>query len=61
MFSPKAVTGCVKYGEQGVKFERKEKSIEDTVWKDLGRIAEHSIAKKTWSTYGTAERMLAKF
>jgi hypothetical protein len=28
---------------------------------DLSSIAEHSIAKKTWSTYKTAERMLATF
>jgi hypothetical protein len=35
--------------------------ISDSVWQELGRVAEHSLAKKTWNTYNTAERMLAKF
>jgi hypothetical protein len=51
----------VKYGEHGIEFESSEDAVDERVWKDLGRIAEHSIARKTWSTYGTAERMLAKF
>jgi hypothetical protein len=53
--------GCVKYGSQGINFCASGKKVEKAVWSDLSFIAEHSIAKKTWGTYGTAERMLAKF
>jgi hypothetical protein len=61
MFSPAAKVGCVKYGEQGLKFGRKNTEVDDQVWQELGKIAEHSLAKKTWNTYNTAERMLARF
>jgi hypothetical protein len=61
MFTPKAKKGCVKYGEKGIKFGKQDSEINLEVWQDLGQLAEHSIAKKTWDTYFTAERMLAKF
>jgi hypothetical protein len=61
MFSASARVGCVKYGEQGLKFRGKNTGIEDRVWQELERVAEHSLAKKTWNTYNTGERMLARF
>jgi hypothetical protein len=54
-----AITGCVKYGQQGLAFNMK--GLSGTTVADLSRLAEHSIARKTWSTYRTAERMLATF
>jgi hypothetical protein len=61
MFSPQIKAGCVKYGPQGIKFKESERTSDTEIWADLGQVAEYSIAKKTWNTYGTAERMLAKF
>jgi hypothetical protein len=61
MFKAQEVEGCVKYGKQGVTFTTKNSNIDKKVWNELSDIAEHSMAKKTWSTYNTAERMLAKF
>jgi hypothetical protein len=61
MFSPQIKVGSVKYGQQGIDFQVPETRANKHIWKDLGQIAEHSIARKTWNTYGTAERMLAKF
>jgi hypothetical protein len=54
-----AITGCVKYGQQGLAFNMN--GLSGTTVADLSRLAEHSIARKTWSTYRTAERMLATF
>jgi hypothetical protein len=61
MFKPEVKIGCVKYGKQGRDFGSGKLEISDSVWQELGRVAEHSLAKKTWNTYNTAERMLAKF
>jgi hypothetical protein len=61
MFSPRAAEGCKKYGRRGIEFRANKLEVNQKVWGELGGIAEYSIAKKTWNTYGTAERMLAKF
>jgi hypothetical protein len=60
-FQPSAIEGCVKYGFQGLSFEVRNVDIRKDIVADLSGLAEHSIAKKTWSTYQTAERMLGKF
>jgi hypothetical protein len=61
MFSPQIKPGSVKYGAQGIGLQVINQKIDKTIWEDLGKVAEHSVAKKTWNTYSTAERMLAKF
>jgi hypothetical protein len=60
-FKPAAIRGCVKYGQQGLNFEVKNYDVELNIMRDLSTLAEHSIAKKTWSTYRTAKKMLEKF
>jgi hypothetical protein len=40
MFSAAARVGCVKYGEQGLKFGGKNTGIDDHVWQELGKVAE---------------------
>jgi hypothetical protein len=60
-FSPAAIKGSVKYGSQGLVFKVKNAKLETSVLEDLGHFAEHSLAKKTWESYRTAERMLLKF
>jgi hypothetical protein len=39
----------------------KNADVELNIMRDLSTLAEHSIAKKTWSTYRTAKKMLEKF
>jgi hypothetical protein len=61
MFRAEAIGGSVKYGCQGISFNFGGLKLDEKVKNDLSNMAEHSIARKTWSTYKTAERMLATF
>jgi hypothetical protein len=61
MFLPEAVEGSVKFGQQGLVFNFSSASLSEKVKSDLSVLAEHSIARKTWSTYRSAEKMLATF
>jgi hypothetical protein len=60
-FKAEALAGSVKYGPVGAGFELGGLDLEGRVKQDLANIAEHSITKKTWGTYKSAERMLATF
>jgi hypothetical protein len=51
----------VKYGSRGLTFKVKDTKLDNKVIDELSHLAEHSIARKTWDTYRTAERMLLKF
>jgi hypothetical protein len=59
IFRAEAIPGSVKYGQQDLQLNLK--GIDQKIAEDLGKVAGHSIARKTWSTYRTAERMLATF
>jgi hypothetical protein len=61
MFSAEAVHGSTKYGCQGLTFDFNSMDLEEEVRENLSLMAEHSIARKTWNTYKSAERMLATF
>jgi Phage integrase SAM-like domain len=50
-----------KYGGEGPKFNIGGLGLEERVQKDLEEAARHSIARKTWATYSTAERLLQRF
>jgi integrase len=62
MFTPTAKKGSTKYGP-GKRIPTcmlAEYNISEKSMKALVDMGSHSLAKSTWSTYGTAERMLGK-
>ena len=58
----KAVPGATKYGGGVNNFlEVKDLKVKGSIAEDLAEAVRHSITKKTWASYRTAERMLAKY
>jgi Phage integrase SAM-like domain len=53
--------GRSKYGGEGPLFDMSSLGLSTGVQQDLEEAARHSLARKTWATYNTAERMLEKF
>jgi hypothetical protein len=53
--------GKSKYGGQGPSFDIGRLGLDDVVKRELEEAARHSVARKTWATYSTAERLLGKF
>jgi hypothetical protein len=53
--------GRSKYGGEGPLFDMSGLGLSTGVQQDLEEAARHSLARKTWATYNTAERMLEKF
>jgi hypothetical protein len=62
MFTPTAKRGSTKYGSNRKVSEGifKDFRISTESKKVLAAVGDYSLARSTWSTYGTAERMLAK-
>jgi integrase len=60
MKEPKAVYGSTKYGGSGSCSTHlfSKLNIPEAARQSLANISNHAIAKKTWSSYKTAERML---
>jgi len=60
MNEPKAVYGSTKYGGSGSCSTHlfSKLNIPEAARQSLANIGNHAIAKKTWSSYKTAERML---
>ena len=55
-------TGHSKYGLSRSSFlDLSSKNIPTDVAKDLEDLGRHGLAKKTWASYATAERLLWKF
>jgi hypothetical protein len=55
-------TGSSKYGLHGKKFfDLSQKNIPQDTANFLEELGAHGLAKKTWSSYATAERLLLKF
>lgn len=60
MQDPIAVYGSTKYGAAGncSTYLFRELNIPEATRRSLAHISNHAIAKKTWSSYKTAEKML---
>jgi hypothetical protein len=50
-----------KYGGEGLRFDISNLGLDSAVQRELEEAAKHSVARKTWATYGTAERLLGRF
>jgi hypothetical protein len=61
LYLAEAIAGSVKYGKHGLNISFNGLELDEEVARDLETFAEHSLAKKTWCTYKSAERMLATF
>jgi hypothetical protein len=61
LFRAEEIEGSTKYGRADIAFNFNGMDLSENVISELSVIAQHSIAKKTWCTYKTAEKMLAMF
>jgi hypothetical protein len=61
LFRAEEIEGSTKYGRADIAFNFYGMDLSENVISELSAIAQHSIAKKTWCTYKTAEKMLATF
>jgi len=57
----KPATGTAKYSHGMTSGLKSRIGLPEQTIRDLNHAVSHSIAKKTWLSYRTAERMLAKF
>jgi len=59
---PQQQTGSAKYGQKAAgTISLGHHNLPEAVMKDLQVAASHSLAVRTWESYKTAERMLAKY
>jgi hypothetical protein len=60
-FCAEALIGSTKYGPVGPEVSFDHLDLDEKVKWDLGMAARHSIARRTWGSYKSAERLLAQY